>query len=181
MIMQDCLLLCRQIAEKLRILIEITDNILAKEHGSSKVSAKWVSRLWTSEQKHTNTPCALCPRVTWTCLKLMRIFLFVLLLWMKVLSITANPKPKNNQTSGSTHIVVVVVCNHCILLGQRNLNKDHSISRAWLHVLKFDNLVISSLLEQGLIFEEVGNKFWLSITVSAVDGWGYIFFVLIWA
>ena len=53
MIMQDRLISCRQVAEKLGISIEQADKILTKELGFSKVSARWVPRLLTPEQKST--------------------------------------------------------------------------------------------------------------------------------
>ncbi|XP_029654136.1 uncharacterized protein LOC115227448 [Octopus sinensis] len=48
---------CCQIAERLGISNERADNIVTKEHGFSKVSARRVPRLLTPEQKRTR--CAL--------------------------------------------------------------------------------------------------------------------------
>ena len=53
MVMQDRRISCRQVAETLGISIERADKILTKEPGFSKVSARWVPRLLTSEQKST--------------------------------------------------------------------------------------------------------------------------------
>lgn len=53
MIMEDRRISCRQIAERLGISIERADNIVTKELGFSKVSARWVPRLLTPEQKRT--------------------------------------------------------------------------------------------------------------------------------
>ena len=51
MVMQDRRTSCRQVAERLGISIERADKILTKELGFSKVSARWVPRLLTPEQK----------------------------------------------------------------------------------------------------------------------------------
>ncbi|XP_029638087.1 uncharacterized protein LOC115213263 [Octopus sinensis] len=53
MVMQDRQISCRQITEKLGISNERADNIVTKELGFSKVSARWVLCLLTSEQKRT--------------------------------------------------------------------------------------------------------------------------------
>ncbi|XP_029634903.1 protein GVQW3-like [Octopus sinensis] len=53
MIMQDHRILCRQIAERLGISNKRADNIVTKELGFSKVSARWVPRILTPEQKRT--------------------------------------------------------------------------------------------------------------------------------
>ena len=53
MVMQDHRISCHQIAERLGISIERADKILTKELGFSKVSARWVPRLLTPEQKCT--------------------------------------------------------------------------------------------------------------------------------
>ena len=51
MVMQDRLISCRQVAEKLGISIEQADKILTKELGFPNVSARWVPCLLTPEQK----------------------------------------------------------------------------------------------------------------------------------
>lgn len=56
MVMQDRRISCRQIAERLGISLERADNILTNELGFAKVSARWVPRLLTPEQK----------RIRWT-------------------------------------------------------------------------------------------------------------------
>ncbi|XP_029634578.1 protein GVQW3-like [Octopus sinensis] len=53
MIMQDRRISCRQIAERVVISTERADNIVTKQLGFSKVSARWVPRLLTPEQKRT--------------------------------------------------------------------------------------------------------------------------------
>lgn len=53
MVMQDRRLSCRQIAERLGVSLERADKILTKELKLSKVSARWVPRLLTPEQKRT--------------------------------------------------------------------------------------------------------------------------------
>ena len=55
MVMQDRRISCRQIAERLGISIEQADKILTQELGFSKVSARWVLRLLTPEQKRTRS------------------------------------------------------------------------------------------------------------------------------
>ncbi|XP_029634494.1 protein GVQW3-like [Octopus sinensis] len=55
MIMQDRRISCRWAAKRLGISTERADNIVTKELGFSKVSARWVPRLLTPEQK-----CARC-------------------------------------------------------------------------------------------------------------------------
>ncbi|XP_029654075.1 uncharacterized protein LOC115227347 [Octopus sinensis] len=81
MIMQDRRISCYQIAERLGISTERAENIVTKELGFSKVSARWVSRLLNPNR---NAPGGLCPREIWNCLKPRKIiFLFVSLLWTK--------------------------------------------------------------------------------------------------
>ena len=53
MVMQDRRISCRKVAERLGISIERAYKILTKELGFLKVSAKWISRLLTPEQKST--------------------------------------------------------------------------------------------------------------------------------
>ncbi|XP_029657999.1 uncharacterized protein LOC115232319 [Octopus sinensis] len=52
-IMQDRQISCCQIAERLDISNEKADNIVTKELGFSKVSARWVPCLLTPERKRT--------------------------------------------------------------------------------------------------------------------------------
>ena len=51
--MQDRRISCGQIAERLGMSTEQADKILTQELGFSKVSARWVHRLLTPEQKGT--------------------------------------------------------------------------------------------------------------------------------
>ncbi|XP_029657123.1 protein GVQW3-like [Octopus sinensis] len=60
MILQDHRISCRQIAERLGVSNERADNIVEKELGFSKVSAMWVPRPLTPEQKRTR--CTLSTR-----------------------------------------------------------------------------------------------------------------------
>ena len=51
MVMQDRQISCREIAERLGISIERADKIVTQELKFSKVSARWVPRFLTPEQK----------------------------------------------------------------------------------------------------------------------------------
>ena len=91
MFVQDCRISSRQIAERLGILTERADKILTQELGFSKVSARWVPRLLTPEQKRTR--CIVSLGNLELCETDEDNFLAQF--------ITTNTKPKNNQSNGS--------------------------------------------------------------------------------
>lgn len=88
----------REIAKIIGISYERTQNIIVNELGFHKVSARWVPRLFSMEQKRTRLT------ISRDCLELFEAdpddFCIVLLLWMKHGFTTVHQKQNNSQNSG---------------------------------------------------------------------------------
>ena len=105
MVINDIRLTISHLANVISISRERVENILHNELGMSKVSARWVPRLLTPDQKLTRLVMSEANLARFKADQI--VLLSVFSPKMNVGSITLNQRPKGNPCSGSTQLLLL--------------------------------------------------------------------------